>query len=114
VAPGSGQRNASEDRGILAARHAVYLEARAQDSARWSRHTRNWTLIGAVRLNPEKDSVVGIVRSRRVNVRWLRKRRRIGVRAAHGCRERRLLNLRLGLIADGASTRTSATNASLG
>jgi hypothetical protein len=78
VAPGSGQRNAGEDRGILAARHAVYLEARAQDSARWSRHTRNWTLIGAVRLNPEKDSVVGIVRSRRVNVRWLRKRRQIG------------------------------------
>jgi hypothetical protein len=47
-------------------------------------------------------------------VRWLRKRWQIGVRAAHGCRERRLLNLRLGLIADGASTRTSATNASFG
>jgi hypothetical protein len=35
-------------------------------------------LIGAVALNPEKGSVVGIVRSRRINVRWLRKRRQIG------------------------------------
>jgi transposase InsO family protein len=55
------QRHAGEDRAILAARHAVYLEARAQNPARWSRHTRNWTPIGAVTLNPEKDSVVGIV-----------------------------------------------------
>jgi hypothetical protein len=55
------QRHAGEDHPILAARHAVYLEARAQNPARWSRHTRNWTPIGAVTLNPEKDSVVGIV-----------------------------------------------------
>jgi hypothetical protein len=89
------------------------LQSRA-DQARVSYQTRNWTLIGAVTLNPEKDSVVGIVRSRRINVRWLRKRWQIGVWAAHGFRERRLLNLSLGLIADGASTRSSAASASLG
>ena len=55
------QRHAGADYAILAARHAVYLEARAKNPARWSRHTRNWTPIGAVTLNPEKDSVVGIV-----------------------------------------------------
>ena len=55
------QRHAGEDHAILAARHAVYLQARARHPARWSRHTRNWTPIEAVTLNPEKDSVVGIV-----------------------------------------------------
>jgi putative transposase len=55
------QRHAGEDHTILAARHAVYLEARARNPARWSRHTRNWTPIAAVTLNPEKDSVVGMV-----------------------------------------------------
>ncbi len=54
------QRHAGEDHAILAARHAVYLEARARNPARWSRHTRNWTPIAAVTLNPEKDAVVGI------------------------------------------------------
>jgi transposase InsO family protein len=55
------QRHAGDDHAILAARQAVYLQARARNPARWSRHTRNWTPIGAVTLNPEKDSVVGIV-----------------------------------------------------
>jgi hypothetical protein len=55
------QRHAGEDHAILAARHAVYLQARARNPARWSRHTRNWTPIGAVTLNPEKDSVLGMV-----------------------------------------------------
>jgi len=55
------QRHAGADHAILAARHAVYLKARAKNPARWSRHTRNWTPIGAVTLNPEKDSVVDIV-----------------------------------------------------
>ena len=55
------QRHAGEDHAILAARHALYLQARARNPARWSRHTRNWTPIAAVTLNPEKDSVVGMV-----------------------------------------------------
>jgi hypothetical protein len=55
------QRHAGEDHAILAARHAVYLEARARNPARWSRHTRNWNPIAAFTLNPERDSaVVGI------------------------------------------------------
>ena len=52
------QRHAGEDKAILAARHAVYQKARALRPERWSRETRNWTPIGAVTLNPERDSVV--------------------------------------------------------
>lgn len=54
------QRHAGEDRAILAARHALYVQARAKTPARWSRRTRNWTPIGAVTLNPERDSVVAM------------------------------------------------------
>ena len=52
------QRHAGEDRSILAQRHALYLQARARNPTRWSRHTRNWEPIGAVALNPERDVVV--------------------------------------------------------
>ncbi|GAC1527177.1 MAG: hypothetical protein NVS2B4_04390 [Ramlibacter sp.] len=52
------QRHAGEDRHVLAARHAVYVDARQRNPARWSRHTRDWSPIGAVTLNPERDSVV--------------------------------------------------------
>ena len=52
------QRHALEDRAILAARHQTYLQARERNPARWSRETRDWTPIGAVTLNPERDAVV--------------------------------------------------------
>lgn len=52
VAP--AQRHAGDDHRILAARHVLYVEARAQNPRRWTRHTRNWTPIGAVTLNPER------------------------------------------------------------
>ena len=52
------QRHAGDDHAILAARHALYTHARERNPARWSRHTRNWSPIGAVTLNPERDSVV--------------------------------------------------------
>jgi putative transposase len=52
------QRHAGDDHAILAARHALYTEARELNPARWSRNTRNWTPIGAVTLNPERDSVI--------------------------------------------------------
>ena len=52
------QRHTGADRAILEARHALYLEARQRHPDRWSRHTRNWTPIDAVTLNPERDSVV--------------------------------------------------------
>ena len=48
----------SGEEAILAARHALYLQARERHPARWSGNTRNWTPIGAVTLNPERDSVV--------------------------------------------------------
>lgn len=52
------QRHAGDDHAILAARHALYTEARQRNPARWSRHTRNWSPMGAVTLNPERDSVI--------------------------------------------------------
>ena len=51
-------RHAGRDHAILAARHAVYAAARERNPARWSRTTRNWTPIGAVTLNPEREAVV--------------------------------------------------------
>ena len=52
------QRHAGEDTAILAARHALYLQARERHPRRWSGVTRNWTPIAAVTLNPERDAVV--------------------------------------------------------
>jgi transposase InsO family protein len=52
------QRHAGGDRPILAARHALYQQAREANPRRWSGPTRDWTPIGAVTLNPERDSVV--------------------------------------------------------
>lgn len=52
------QRHAGEDHAILQARDDLYIRARELNPARWSGRTRNWTPIGAVTLNPERDSVV--------------------------------------------------------
>jgi transposase InsO family protein len=52
------QRHAGEDRGLLAGRHELYLRARGANPRRWSGETRDWTPVGAVTLNPEKDTVV--------------------------------------------------------
>ena len=52
------QRHDGQDQEILAARHALYTSARAQNPARWSGDTRNWSPIGPVTLNPERDSIV--------------------------------------------------------
>lgn len=51
-------RHHGHDHAILAARHNVYLLAQQRNPARWSRHTRNWTPVGAVTLNPERDTIV--------------------------------------------------------
>ncbi len=51
-------RRAGEDRSLLANRHAVYVTAREANPRRWSGPTRNWTPIGVVTLNPERDSVI--------------------------------------------------------
>ena len=55
---GALRAEALADRAILAARHQTYLQARERHPARWSRGTRDWTPIGAVTLNPERDAVV--------------------------------------------------------
>ena len=52
------QRHAGDDHEILAARHALYLQARELNPARWSGNTRNWTPVGAVTLNPERDAIL--------------------------------------------------------
>lgn len=52
------QRHAGQDHAILQQRHALYCQARQRNPRRWSGKTRNWTPIGAVTLNPERDAVV--------------------------------------------------------
>lgn len=52
------QRHAGDDHAILAARHALYTQARERNPARWAGGTRNWMPVGPVTLNPERDSVV--------------------------------------------------------
>ena len=52
------QRHAGQDGPMLAARHALYQAARQSNPRRWSGQTRNWTPIGAVTLNPERDIVL--------------------------------------------------------
>lgn len=53
-------RHAGEDVAILAARHALYTEARQRNLARWSGPTRDWSPIAVVTLNPERDAVVAV------------------------------------------------------
>lgn len=52
------QRHAGQDDKILAARHELYVQTRERNPRRWSRHTRDWSLIGTVTLNPDRDVVV--------------------------------------------------------
>jgi len=54
------QRHAGQDERILAQRHEVYLQARERNPSRWARHTRNWSPIKAVALNPEREVVVNM------------------------------------------------------
>jgi transposase InsO family protein len=52
------QRYDRDDVRILGARHALYQQARARMPRRWSGPTRNWAPIGAVTLNPERDTAM--------------------------------------------------------
>jgi hypothetical protein len=57
---------------ILAKRHDLYIRARTLNPARWSGHTRNWSHVGVVTLNPERDSVVAAhLRSIDSQLPWL-------------------------------------------
>lgn len=51
-------RHLGIDQSILARRHELYVQCKQRHPRRWARHTRNWTPIGAVTLNPERDSIV--------------------------------------------------------
>lgn len=55
------QRHGGHDHQILARRHALYMQAREANPRRWARHTRNWTPVAAVTLNPERESIVNAV-----------------------------------------------------
>ena len=50
------ERHSGEDLQILARRDAVYQAARERHPRRWSGNTRNWTPVGPVWLNPEKEA----------------------------------------------------------
>jgi hypothetical protein len=52
------QRHAGHDAKILAQRHALYIQARERNPRRWSRHTRDWSPIDAVTLNPAREIAV--------------------------------------------------------
>jgi len=57
------QRHAGQDKAILAARHALYTEAKRRNPARWSGSTRDWSQISVVALNPEREAVVNMTAS---------------------------------------------------
>jgi hypothetical protein len=52
------QRHAGQDGHVLAARHVVYQDARQRNPQRWSGSTRDWTPIGVVTLNPERNIII--------------------------------------------------------
>ena len=52
------QRHAGDDGAVLSARHDLYRQARADNPARWSGNTRNWSPIDVVALNPERPAVI--------------------------------------------------------
>jgi hypothetical protein len=52
------QRHDGEDSAILGTCHALYTAAKQSHTGRWSGNTRNWQPIGAVTLNPKRDSII--------------------------------------------------------
>jgi hypothetical protein len=52
------QRHGGDDHAILAARHDLYPRARRLNPARGSGDTRSREPIGAVTLNPKRDSII--------------------------------------------------------
>jgi transposase InsO family protein len=47
------QRHFGAETAILARRHELYQQARRRRPERWSRHTRDWTAVALVALNPD-------------------------------------------------------------
>ena len=65
------QRHAGDDQAILAARHALYIQARQCNPRRWSGNTLDWSHIGVVSLNPERDSVVNTTAASALHTRQM-------------------------------------------
>lgn len=59
------QRHDGLDKTILAARHELYTKARERNPRRWSGHTRNWSVIDVVTLNPEREAGVRLAAEHR-------------------------------------------------
>lgn len=51
------ERHNGEDHKVLAQRAALYKQAKASHPERWSGNTRNWSPVGAVMLNPEREKI---------------------------------------------------------
>ena len=51
------QRHQGKDHALLAKRHLVYQQARKRHPERWAGNTRNWTPVGDVTLNPEREEM---------------------------------------------------------
>lgn len=51
-------RHDGHDNDILKQRHSVYAKAKLVNPRRWSRQTRNWSMIEEVRLNPGKEKKI--------------------------------------------------------
>ena len=54
-----------QDSKVVAARHALYEQARQRHPTRWSGNTRDWSHLSVVTLNPERDTVVNMPASAR-------------------------------------------------
>lgn len=57
VTPAS--KHCGSDGKILEKRHKVYELARLRNPNRWSKQTRNWSMVNIVKLNPGKTSIAG-------------------------------------------------------
>lgn len=57
VTPAS--KHCGSDEKILEKRHNVYELARLRNPNRWSKQTRNWSMVSIVKLNPGKTSTTG-------------------------------------------------------
>lgn len=60
------QRYQGDDTAVLEQRHAVYQQARERHPRRWTTTTRDWTPVGAITLNPEKEAISTQESKRRV------------------------------------------------
>ena len=59
------QRHDGHDKALLAARHALYCQAKQRNPVRWTGNTRDWSHIDAVALNPEREAAVNMAANAR-------------------------------------------------